>query len=174
MPTNFIANFTISAFALNFKHFPQGKGPNRGLVQILSNFVISSSALKYGSSWTPCAPSAHLHDAPHVLVHLEPLQQRRLAARWGHVRHYLVQNTVILLAHGALPHPLLAVELEVGLQVEALDVSALVASGRHRDPPEGQGAAQAHLKKRKKYFQILVLKTMHVYLFMDVHNHNSH
>ena len=71
-------------------------------------------------------------------------------------------NTVTLLAHGALPHPLLAVELEVGLQVEALDVSALVAPGRHPHPPEGQGAAQAHLKKRKKYFQILVLKTMHV------------
>ena len=74
----------------------------------------------------------------------------------GH--HY---NTVILLAHGALPHPLLAVELEVGLQVEALDVSALVAPGRHPHPPEGQGAAQAHLKKD-------------ACLVMDVHNHNSH
>ena len=57
--------------------------------------------------------------------------------------HYY--NIVVLLAHRALPHPLLAVELEVGLEVEALYVSALVAPGRHRDPPEGEGAAQAHL-----------------------------
>ena len=101
-------------------------------------------------------PPPHLHDAPHVLVHLEPLQQGRLAARWGHVRHWPVQHTVILLAHGALPHPLLAVELEVGLQVEALDVSALVAPGRHPHPPEGQGAAQAHLKKDFFFFQIYI------------------
>ena len=74
-----------------------------------------------------------------------------------------------LLAHGALPHPLLAVELEVGLQVEALDVSALVAPGRHPHPPEGQGAPQAHLKKQKKYcFEDDAC------LVMDVHNHNSH
>ena len=81
--------------------------------------------------------------------------------------HQYLHSIVVLLAHGALPHPLLAVELEVGLQVEALDVSALVAPGRHPHPPEGQGAAQAHLKKEQYFFYYC--------LFIRNHNlHNSH
>ena len=87
----------------------------------------------------------------------------------GH--HY---NTLVLLAHRALPHPLLAVELEVGLEVEALYVSALVAPGRHPHPPEGEGAPQAHLQKKKKYILNSRFEDDSC-LFKDVQNHhNSH
>ena len=44
-----------------------------------------------------------------------------------------------LLADGALPQALVAVQLEVGLQVESLDVSTVLAPRGQRYPLVGQG-----------------------------------
>ena len=45
-----------------------------------------------------------------------------------------------LLANGTFPRASIAVHLKVGFQIEALDVFALVPSGRQCYPLEGDGA----------------------------------
>lgn len=52
------------------------------------------------------------------------------------------------LADGTPPRAPLAVQLQVGLQVEALYVLALVPPGGQRDPLEGDGTLEGHLERR--------------------------
>ena len=76
--------------------------------------------------------SGRLQDAPGELVDLEALQGRRLVA------------------DRALPRALLAVVLEVGLEVEALQVLAVVTPGGQGHPLEGQRAVEEHLRKTER------------------------
>ena len=73
-----------------------------------------------------------LHDAPRELVDLESLEERGLVA------------------DGALPEAAFAVGLEVGLEVEALQVLALVAAGGQRHSAERQRTAQRDLRRVEK------------------------
>ena len=75
-----------------------------------------------------------LDDAPGELVDLEALQEE------------------VLVADGALPEAaaLLAVGLQVGLEVEALQVFALGAAGGQRHPPERQRTPQRDLRRDKE------------------------
>ena len=52
----------------------------------------------------------------------------------------------ILLADGTFPGSAVAVHLQVGFQVEALDVFALVSARRKSYPLESDGTFQRHLK----------------------------
>ena len=59
-----------------------------------------------------------------------------------HLSFFYTYLSVILddlLADGALPQALVAVQLEVGLQVESLDVSTVLAPRGQRYPLVGQG-----------------------------------
>ena len=56
-----------------------------------------------------------------------------------------------LLAHRTFPEPLLAVEFQVGLQVEALYVATVVAAGGEAYTAEGEWTAQRHLLARLLY-----------------------
>jgi len=68
-----------------------------------------------------------LDNTPHELVNLKSLKQGRFVAYW------------------AFPQALFTVELEIGLQIEALYMAAVVASCRKTNPLESQRTPKAHL-----------------------------
>ena len=83
--------------------------------------------------------------APQILVNLQSLQQCRFAVNQRNEYAGSDITTRLkwkknLLANGTFPRASIAVHLKVGFQIEALDVFALVPSGRQCYPLEGDGA----------------------------------